>query len=145
MATRIWLSKRGIEKIEKGIPGAADRFMGMSVRRENGAPYVEIFEDVTSPTTQVPRFPRGTVRCVTFVTSIHTCFRKDGDYRKGQAFGRVVTVRSVTGSAQPIEVVRQDISIRAPTVTAAIDLYERIRDGVVQTCSYWGDKIEETA
>ncbi len=139
MPTRIWLSKNGIEKIEKGDSGAADRLMGMTVYRENSLPYISIDGELTDPVTTFPRIPSRFVRRVTLVITAHKGTRNDGIYRRGSAVAQAKTTQSAVNLGQGVAavIVRQDYSVAGRTIPAVVALYRDIRAGKIVPTEDW--------
>jgi hypothetical protein len=131
MALRIILTQAGIDNIEKGVPGKADRLNGLSVSSENGWYYMNIHGDPFDPGFLVPEIPEHYIRLVSFTDSYMVGLREDGIYKDGEKGTASVETRG----DGPLR--HQHISVAGTSIEAVTAMYNKVRNGELKPATRW--------
>lgn len=99
---------------------------------ETDEPNLRIFGDIMSPATRLAKIPAKFVKYVTYKGTIYAGFRYDGIYRVGKA---VLRAEMANGRAAGER--HQIVSIRAPGIKSARQIYDQFRQGVLEPDKKW--------
>jgi hypothetical protein len=150
MTYRIWLTESAKETFvttqEKkyGEMKEITRFSGHEVLFETGSrsPYVQLWGDPVDPTQELPTFPKGSVKKVTFLSKYPVGFRNDGIYRHKGAVARVEMSRRFHTPMSDKDFAHleeyQEIQISAGSIRALREIYTKVRSGVLKPSEDWG-------
>jgi hypothetical protein len=150
MTYRIWLTEAAkatfvtTQEKKYGEMKEITRFSGHEVSFETGtgSPYVQLWGDPIDPTLELPTFPKGKVKKVTFLSKYHVEFRNDGIYRHKGAVARVEMNRRLhtpmtNGDTTHLEEY-QEIQISAGSIRTLREIYTKVRSGTLKPSEDWG-------
>ena len=156
MTYRVWLTKAAEADFvtametecreEKGVV----RFQGLKVLTDNltGKPYISVNLDPIDPTVELPTFPKGSIRKVTFTGKHFDGFRNDGVYRhKGATVYLKIVHNLKTPSVHNTEDVThleiyQEVQISAGSVRTLREIYTKVRAGEIEPSEDWGSPMK---
>lgn len=150
MATRIWLSAKGVKSVQatdkeefgKCVSTLGENGPRVETDNVNGEMYINIHGDIMDPTVSLPRIAHTLIKRVTYQGKIRDGFRTDGFYRAKGATLRVETGMEIHGTyamqAQPIREDYQTISISGGSITSCQFIYNGVRNGSIRIESNWG-------
>lgn len=155
MSYRVWLTETAktsfVTTNEKKYGEMKDvaRFNGLEVYTEetSGKCYISISRDPLDPTIELPTFPKGSVRKVTFTSKHFEGFRSDGIYRYKGATARVETTQKLHTPMNMEDTthreVFQEIQISAGSVRTLREIYTKIRSKTIEPTEDWGSPMTD--
>jgi hypothetical protein len=157
MTIRVWLTKAAethftdageVSNVQSKAHVAM--FNGFKVFEEHadGKRYISLSFDPLNPTVELPVFPKGSVRKVTFTGKHFDGFRNDGIYNHKGAVARLETTRKIdrpfVNSQKDVSyvMITQEIQVSAGSIRTLREIYTKIRTGEIKPTEDWGAPMQ---
>jgi hypothetical protein len=146
MSMKIWLTAKAVSQAVG--TGADSKLYGTKVEtsKESNGRYVTLYLNPIDPAVDMPRFPRGHVKAITFCSDkYYHGFRHEGVYQLKGAKALVKTEVHIHNAdwdhKQDASTIAryQEISISAGSIKTLREIYTQIRQGKLQPTETWSN------